>query len=82
VGVIVVFILGEMLWMPTSQAVAARLAPASLRGTYFGALAGVRAVWILFAGVAVVGAATGVAAVGASASSRIRRRSGSGCTIG
>jgi predicted MFS family arabinose efflux permease len=103
VGVIVVFILGEMLWMPTSQAVAARLAPAPLRGTYFGALAamtgpawtlaplvalelrasvGVRAVWILFAGVAVVGAATGVAAVGASASSRIRRRSGSGCTIG
>src|SRR5437764_4683422 len=101
VGVIVVFVLGEMLWMPTSQAVAARLAPAPLRGTYFGALAamtgpawtlaplialelrasvGVRAVWILFAGVAVVGAAAGVAAVGASA--RIRRRSGSGCTNG
>jgi len=101
VGVIVVFVLGEMLWMPTSQAVAARLAPAPLRGTYFGALAamtgpawtlaplvalelrasvGVRAVWILFAGVAVAGAAAGVAAVGASA--RIRRRSGSGCTNG
>jgi len=101
VGVIVVFVLGEMLWMPTSQAVAARLAPAPLRGTYFGALAamtgpawtlaplialelrasvGVRAVWILFAGVAVVGAAAGVAAVGASA--RIRRRSCSCCTIG
>jgi predicted MFS family arabinose efflux permease len=38
-GVIVVFVLGEMLWMPTSQTVAARLAPAPARGTYFGALA-------------------------------------------
>jgi predicted MFS family arabinose efflux permease len=38
-AVIVVFILGEMVWMPTSQAVAAKLAPAEARGTYFGALA-------------------------------------------
>jgi predicted MFS family arabinose efflux permease len=37
-AVIVVFVLGEMLWMPTSQAVAAKLAPAALRGRYFGAL--------------------------------------------
>jgi MFS family permease len=37
--VIVVFILGEMIWMPTSQAVAAELAPPAARGTYFGALA-------------------------------------------
>jgi predicted MFS family arabinose efflux permease len=38
-AVIVVFVVGEMLWMPTSQAVAAQLAPAPVRGTYFGALA-------------------------------------------
>jgi predicted MFS family arabinose efflux permease len=38
-GVIVVFILGEMVWMPTSQAVAAQLAPPAARGSYFGALA-------------------------------------------
>ena len=37
-GVIAVFVVGEMLWIPTSQAVAARLAPAALRGTYFGVL--------------------------------------------
>lgn len=37
-GVIVVFVAGEMLWAPTSQAVAARLAPPQLRGTYFGVL--------------------------------------------
>jgi predicted MFS family arabinose efflux permease len=38
-AVIVVFVIGEMVWMPTSQAVAARLAPDAARGTYFGALA-------------------------------------------
>jgi predicted MFS family arabinose efflux permease len=38
-GVIVVFVLGEMLWVPTYQALAAELAPRPLRGTYFGALA-------------------------------------------
>jgi MFS family permease len=38
-AVIGVFVVGEMLWMPTSQAVAAQLAPAPTRGTYFGALA-------------------------------------------
>jgi hypothetical protein len=38
-GVIVVFIAGEMVWMPTSQAVAAQLAPPAARGSYFGALA-------------------------------------------
>ena len=38
-GVIVVFVIGEMVWMPTSQAVAAQLAPPHARGTYFGALA-------------------------------------------
>jgi len=38
-GVIVIFMIGEMIWMPTSQAVAARLAPREARGSYFGALA-------------------------------------------
>ena len=38
-GVIVVFVIGEMVWMPTSQAIAAELAPPRARGTYFGALA-------------------------------------------
>ena len=38
-AVIVVFVIGEMVWMPTSQAVAAQLAPPHARGTYFGALA-------------------------------------------
>jgi predicted MFS family arabinose efflux permease len=86
--VIVVFVVGEMLWVPTSQSVAARLAPPAARGTYFGALAamtgpawtlapfvalqlrahvGVGAVWVLFAAVAVVGAAAGVAALRAVA---------------
>ena len=38
-AVIIVFVIGEMLWIPTSQALAADLAPPALRGTYFGALA-------------------------------------------
>jgi predicted MFS family arabinose efflux permease len=38
-AVVVAFVLGEMLWMPVSQAVAAHLAPTPLRGTYFGVLA-------------------------------------------
>jgi hypothetical protein len=38
-AVIVVFVFGDMLWIPTSQAIAAELAPPALRGTYFGALA-------------------------------------------
>jgi predicted MFS family arabinose efflux permease len=38
-AVIVLFILGEMIWMPTSQTIAAELAPEPARGTYFGALA-------------------------------------------
>ena len=37
--VIVLFMLGEMVWMPTSQAIAAELAPEPSRGSYFGALA-------------------------------------------
>jgi predicted MFS family arabinose efflux permease len=42
--VIVVFVLGEMLWVPTSQAVVAGLAPADLRGAYLGAFSGMGAV--------------------------------------
>jgi predicted MFS family arabinose efflux permease len=38
-AVIVVFVVGEMVWMPTSQAIAAELAPPHARGAYFGALA-------------------------------------------
>jgi predicted MFS family arabinose efflux permease len=37
VVVIVVFVIGEMLWVPTSQAVVAELAPADIRGAYMGA---------------------------------------------
>jgi MFS family permease len=37
VFVIVVFVIGEMLWVPTSQAVVADLAPSDIRGAYMGA---------------------------------------------
>ena len=37
---IVVFVIGEMLWVPTSQAVVAALAPADIRGAYMGAFGG------------------------------------------
>jgi MFS family permease len=35
--VMVIFVVGEMLWVPTSQAIAAELAPEDLRGAYMGA---------------------------------------------
>jgi DHA1 family multidrug resistance protein B-like MFS transporter len=35
--VILVFVTGEMLWVPTSQAVVAALAPVDIRGAYMGA---------------------------------------------
>jgi predicted MFS family arabinose efflux permease len=35
--VIIVFVLGEMLWVPTSQSVIAGLAPPDVRGAYMGA---------------------------------------------
>lgn len=38
-AVIVLFVSGEMVWLPTSQAMAGDLAPAARRGVYFGALA-------------------------------------------
>ena len=42
--VIVLFVTGEMLWVPTSQAVVAALAPADIRGAYMGAFGGVGSV--------------------------------------
>jgi predicted MFS family arabinose efflux permease len=81
--VLAVFVLGEMLWVPTSQAIVAGLAPADLRGAYLGAFGstgaagfalapliglnvmaafGDSAVWLVFALVGVVAAATGAGA--------------------
>ncbi len=40
VAVLVVFVIGEMLWVPTSQSIVARLAPEDLRGAYMGAFGG------------------------------------------
>jgi MFS family permease len=37
VAVVVIFVIGEMLWVPTSQAVVAELAPQDIRGAYMGA---------------------------------------------
>jgi predicted MFS family arabinose efflux permease len=34
--VLALFVIGEMLWVPTSQAIVARLAPADVRGAYMG----------------------------------------------
>jgi len=46
--VIIVFVFGEMLWVPTSQAVVAALAPADIRGAYMGAFGGTWSVgWAL-----------------------------------
>ena len=46
--VIVVFVIGEMLWIPTSQAVVARIAPPESRGAYIGAFGGTWAIgWAL-----------------------------------
>ena len=48
VVVLVVFVIGEMLWVPTSQAVVAGLAPADIRGAYMGAFGGTWSVgWAL-----------------------------------
>jgi predicted MFS family arabinose efflux permease len=42
--VLALFVLGEMLWVPTSQAIVARLAPADIRGAYMGAFSSTGAV--------------------------------------
>jgi predicted MFS family arabinose efflux permease len=64
-AVIVVFVVGDMLWIPTSQVLAAALAPPPLRGTYFGALAAMTGpAWTLVPLIALqLRAALGVAAV-------------------
>jgi predicted MFS family arabinose efflux permease len=46
--VIFIFVVGEMLWVPTSQAVVAALAPADIRGAYMGLFGGTWSVgWAL-----------------------------------
>ncbi len=46
--VIFLFVIGEMLWVPTSQAVVAALAPPDIRGAYMGAFGGTWSVgWAL-----------------------------------
>jgi predicted MFS family arabinose efflux permease len=42
--VICVFVVGEMLWVPTSQGIVAAMAPPHLRGAYMGAVAGTSSV--------------------------------------
>ncbi len=82
--VIFVFVVGEMLWVPTSQTAVAALAPADIRGAYMGAFGatssfgfalaplfglqiragfGDGAMWLGFAAMSVVAAATGWAAL-------------------
>ena len=39
-AVILIFVFGEMLWVPTSQAVVAALAPSDIRGAYMGVFGG------------------------------------------
>jgi predicted MFS family arabinose efflux permease len=46
--VVLVFVFGEMLWVPTSQAVVSAMAPADVRGAYMGVFGGSWAVaWAL-----------------------------------
>lgn len=48
VVVAVLFVIGEMLWVPTSQAIVAGMAPDEMRGAYFGAVGSASAVgWAL-----------------------------------
>ena len=42
--VLLIFVIGEMLWVPTSQSVIAALAPEDLRGAYMGAFSSTAAV--------------------------------------
>jgi predicted MFS family arabinose efflux permease len=58
--VLVLFVIGEMLWVPTSQSIVAGLAPADLRGAYMGAFGGTAAAGFAlapFVGLQVRGAA-------------------------
>jgi MFS family permease len=42
--VLFVFVVGEMLWVPTSQAIVAGLAPQDVRGAYMGAFGSTSAI--------------------------------------
>lgn len=47
-AVAILFVVGEMLWVPTSQAIVAGMAPDEMRGAYFGAVGSAAAVgWAL-----------------------------------
>jgi predicted MFS family arabinose efflux permease len=93
VAVIALFVVGEMLWVPTSQSIVARLAPEDVRGAYMGAFGaapaigfalsplfglsvrntyGDGAMWVFFAGVAVLAATLG--AVGSRRAGRAATR--------
>ena len=43
-AVLILFVIGEMLWVPSSQSVVAGLAPPDIRGAYMGAFGGAAAV--------------------------------------
>ena len=43
-AMIFVFVIGEMLWVPTSQAIVAGLAPEDIRGAYMGAFGSMSAI--------------------------------------
>jgi MFS family permease len=63
-AVIFVFVIGEMLWVPTSQAVVARIAPVDIRGAYIGAFGSTFAIGFAltpFVGLQVRGAASDAA---------------------
>ncbi len=42
--IIIVFVIGEMIWVPAGQAVAERMSPPTMRGTYLGAFSATGAV--------------------------------------
>jgi MFS family permease len=44
IAILVLFVIGEMLWVPTSQSIAARMAPEDLRGAYMGAFGSTAAI--------------------------------------
>jgi hypothetical protein len=87
---VLVFVIGEMLWVPTSQAVVATFAPEDVRGAYMGAFGGASQVaWAVtpFAGLqvrhalgdgamwAAIAGISLVAAAGGAAAARGRRTS-------
>lgn len=43
-GILFLFVVGEMLWVPTSQSIVAGLAPADIRGAYMGAFGAMGAI--------------------------------------